>query len=168
MVLKLQRSKEFCISFHQTGLGIGKWKVIVTPAVCSQTMNKWSPVSDELLPILPPCPPAKRGGEHVWVHTWHSLQNILGNKKQEVALAGVAQWIECQPVNWKVTGSIPGQGTCLGCGPGPQLGCVRGSQLMFLSISPSFSLSLKISKNKIFEKEIFPPDHAIFNKTRNT
>ena len=38
------------------------------------------------------------------------------------ALAGVAQWIECQPANQRVTGSIPSQGTRLGCGPGPQLG----------------------------------------------
>ena len=35
------------------------------------------------------------------------------------ALAGVAQWIEHQPVNQKVTGSIPSQDTCLGFGPGP-------------------------------------------------
>ena len=35
-------------------------------------------------------------------------------------LAGVAQWIERGPVNQKVTGSIPTQGTCLGCRPGPQ------------------------------------------------
>ena len=37
-----------------------------------------------------------------------------------MALAGVAQWIELQPVNQRVTGSIPSQGTCLGCVPGPQ------------------------------------------------
>ena len=36
------------------------------------------------------------------------------------ALAGVAQWIECQPVNQRVTGLIPSQGTWSGCGPGPQ------------------------------------------------
>ena len=36
------------------------------------------------------------------------------------ALAGVAQWIECWPVNQKVAGLIPSQGTCLRCGPGPQ------------------------------------------------
>ena len=30
------------------------------------------------------------------------------------ALAGVAQWTECQPVNQKVIGLIPSQGTCLG------------------------------------------------------
>ena len=42
-------------------------------------------------------------------------------KMKNFALAGVAQWIECWPANRKVTGSIPGQGTCLGCGPGPWL-----------------------------------------------
>ena len=36
------------------------------------------------------------------------------------ALAGVAQWTERWPVNQRVTGLIPGQGTCLGCGPDPQ------------------------------------------------
>ena len=30
-------------------------------------------------------------------------------------LADVAQWIECRLVNQNATGSIPGQGTCLGC-----------------------------------------------------
>ena len=38
------------------------------------------------------------------------------------ALTDVAQWIEHRPVNQKVTGSIPSQGTCLGCGAGPQFG----------------------------------------------
>ena len=42
-----------------------------------------------------------------------------GRRKMDGALAGVAQWIECQPVNQKVAGSIPSQGTCLGCRPGP-------------------------------------------------
>ena len=32
----------------------------------------------------------------------------------------LAQGIERQPVNHSVTGSIPGEGTWLGCGPGPQ------------------------------------------------
>ena len=35
-------------------------------------------------------------------------------------LAGVAQWIEHQSVNQRVSRLIPSQGTCLGCGPGPQ------------------------------------------------
>ena len=38
--------------------------------------------------------------------------------------SGVAQWIECQPVNQRVAGSIPSQGTCLNCGPGPLVGGV--------------------------------------------
>ena len=37
-----------------------------------------------------------------------------------MALAGVAQWIECWPVNQKLFSSIPRQDTWLGCGPGPQ------------------------------------------------
>ena len=43
-----------------------------------------------------------------------------GVKEYKLALAGIAQWIECKPVNQSVTDSIPSQGTCLGCGPGPQ------------------------------------------------
>ena len=43
-------------------------------------------------------------------------------KNENTALAGVAQWIECGPVNQKVAGSLPDQGTGLGCRPGPQWG----------------------------------------------
>ena len=45
---------------------------------------------------------------------------LIDRKIIITALAGVAQWIECRPVNQRVAGSIPSQGTCLGCGPGPQ------------------------------------------------
>ena len=41
-------------------------------------------------------------------------------KNYMFALAGVAQWIERGPENQRVVRSIPSQGTCLGCGPGPQ------------------------------------------------
>ena len=41
-------------------------------------------------------------------------------KLYTVVLAGVAQWIEHWPGNHRIAGSIPSQGTCLGCGPGPQ------------------------------------------------
>ena len=37
-----------------------------------------------------------------------------------VALPGVAQQIEHQPANQRVTDSTPSQCTCLGCRPGPQ------------------------------------------------
>ena len=42
------------------------------------------------------------------------------------APAGVARRTRCRPVNRTVTGSTPSQGTCLGCGPGPQsVACKR-------------------------------------------
>ena len=51
------------------------------------------------------------------------------------ALADVAQWIEYEPENQRVAGSIPSQGTCLGCRPGPSVGRTRGNRtLMFLSL----------------------------------
>ena len=63
-------------------------------------------------------------------------------------MAGVAQWIEHGSVNQRVTNWIPSQGTCLGCGPGPQLGaCERQPHIdgsPFLS--PSLPLSLKVNK----------------------
>ena len=36
------------------------------------------------------------------------------------ALVGVAQWIEGWPVNQRVAGSIPSEGTCLDSSPGPK------------------------------------------------
>ena len=74
--------------------------------------------------------------------------------KQIWGLAVMAQWIECWPMNQGVAGSIPSQGTCLGCRPGPQWGaCERQPiTLMFLSflLLPFPSLSKLI--NKIFTK----------------
>ena len=49
----------------------------------------------------------------LFVHPLLEVYNSL-------ALAGVAQWIECWPVNQRVASSIPSQGICLDCGPGPQ------------------------------------------------
>ena len=71
------------------------------------------------------------------------LYNML-SKIFDLAQAGVAQWIERGPVNQRVTGSIPSWGTCLGCGPGPQLGAyerrphIGVSLPLFLSPFPSF------------------------------
>ena len=67
----------------------------------------------------------------------------LLSKKRWSGLAGVAQWIEYQPVNQRVIGSIPSQGTSLGCGPGPQWGaCERQPHIdtflpLFLPLFPS-------------------------------
>ena len=56
----------------------------------------------------------------------------------------MAQWIECRPVNQRVAGSVPSQGTCLGCGPSPQLGALERHIDVSLPLSPS----LLLSKNK--------------------
>ena len=72
-----------------------------------------------------------------------ALRNRRKQKSKFSALAGVAQWTECWPVNQGVTGSIPSQGTCLGCGPGPQWGVwkrqphIDVSHLLFLPPFPS-------------------------------
>ena len=50
--------------------------------------------------------------ECTWYH-WTVHLKIV-----KMALAGVAQWIECQPANQRVAGLIPSQSTCLGCGLG--------------------------------------------------
>ena len=53
---------------------------------------------------------------------WWGLPNVF-QPYQELharALAGVSQWTECWPVNQRVAGLIPSQGTFLGGGPGPQ------------------------------------------------
>ena len=52
-------------------------------------------------------------GKGVWKYIKH-IENLFS------ALAGVAQWIEHWPVKQKAAGSIPSEGTCLGCRPGPQ------------------------------------------------
>ena len=79
------------------------------------------------------------------------LQEIFSHQKwSDIPLASVAQWIRGWLVNQKITGSIPNQGTCLGCGPGPQVRVCR-RQLINVSLSPSLPLSLKI--HKIFFKK---------------
>ena len=69
------------------------------------------------------------------------------------ALAGVAQGTEQQPESQRVAGSIPSQGTCLGCGPGPQQGV--GKKQPHSDVSPlSFSLPSPLSlKIKSFFKK---------------
>ena len=64
-----------------------------------------------------------------WIATRERMKlddYVTPYKKVTQAPAGVAQWIECQPANQRVTGSIPSQGTCLSCGPGLRWGtCER-------------------------------------------
>ena len=64
------------------------------------------------------------------------------------ALAGVAQWTKRRPVNRKVAGSIPNQGTCLGCGPGPCLGAGERQPTGVFLAYQRFSLPSTFSENK--------------------
>ena len=68
-----------------------------------------------------------------------------------MALVDVAQWIECQSANPKVTGSIPTQGTCLGCEPDPQFGVCKRQPHIAVSIPPFLPPS-PISKSKSLHK----------------
>ena len=54
-------------------------------------------------------------------------------------------WLEYHPVDQKVMGLIPSQGTCLGCGFGPWLGRIwqATNRSFFLSPSPYLPLSLR-------------------------
>ena len=68
-------------------------------------------------------------------------------------LTSVAQLVGHHPAKQKVSGSIAGQGTCLGCRFSPRGAHAEGNPLMFLShinvpllLSPSVPLSLKINK----------------------
>ena len=58
------------------------------------------------------------------------------NIKMAIALAGVAQWIECQPVNQRVAALTPNLGHMPGLwARSPGRGCVRGNHtLMLLSL----------------------------------
>ena len=62
-------------------------------------------------------------------------------------LAGLAQWIEHQPANLKAAGSVPRQGACQDCGPGPRSGVYLSHMDVSLH-SLSFSLPFPVSKNK--------------------
>ena len=82
---------------------------------------------------------------HVRVQ-WRSKLILAGGlRKLLQSLASVAQWIEHQPANQKVAGSIPSQGTCLGCRPGPQL---RACERQLIHVSLPVSLLFLLSKNK--------------------
>ena len=61
---------------------------------------------------------------------------FIFKKRQSKGLAGVVQWLEHQPANKRVPGSIPSQGTCLGWGPGPQLGACKRQPHIDISLPP--------------------------------
>ena len=68
----------------------------------------------------------------------------------ERTLAGVGQWFEHRPVNQRVAGHIPSQGTCLGCGPGTQRGAYERQPHIELE-QPTFkSLFLFLAHSCLF------------------
>ena len=75
---------------------------------------------DERLPACicgeAPLSPLLQPGSQQKVHV-QSWPTTLPLESYHPALAGVAQWIECRPVNQSITSSIPSQVTCLGCRP---------------------------------------------------
>ena len=76
----------------------------------------------------------------------HGSQEDKNKNKYNVAWAWLVR-IESRPTNQSVTSSIPSQGTCRVVGQVPSRAHVRGNHtLMFLSLSPSFPLYLKINK----------------------
>ena len=75
---------------------------------------------------------------------------ILQRLEVPPALAGVAQWIKCWPVNQRVAGSILRQGTCLGCRPGPQVGvCERQPHT---NVSPLNGCKITSLENQSLER----------------
>ena len=92
----------------------------------------------------------------------HKAQTIRQNivkvdfiKMKKFALAAVSQWFESWPGNQRVSGSIPGQGTWLGCRPGPQCGARERQPHIDVSL-PLFLLpfpSLKVNKTFLKKKK---------------
>ena len=74
-------------------------------------------------------------------HIWLILYPL---KSSHLPLAGVAQWIEHWPANQRVAGSIPSQGTCLGCRPGLQW--VTQDRQPHIDVSLLLSLPSPLSK----------------------
>ena len=65
-----------------------------------------------------------------------SEKELISKIYKELALAGVAQWIECRTANQRVAGSIPNQGTSLDYRPGPQLGVHKRQPHIDVSLPP--------------------------------
>ena len=62
-------------------------------------------------------------------------------------------WLESCPINHKVAVSIPGQGTCVGCGFDPSQGAFKKQpidiSLLYQCFSPFLSPSLPLSLKSI-------------------
>ena len=91
--------------------------------------------------------------EHLFPQFYESLSLSTYRKLLKLALAGGAQWTECQPANWKVAGLNASQGMCLGRGQVPSWRHVKGNSRCLsctidVSLPLSFPYLLRISKIK--------------------
>ena len=75
-----------------------------------------------------------------WLPTYPHILNIFFILKVRTALAGVAQWVEHWPANWKFSDRFPVRARAQVVGQVPNWGCVRGNQSMFLFLSPTHPL----------------------------
>ena len=95
--------------------------------------------------------------EFIFLKLWdQAIRRVKCVKSGATLPAGVAQQIECLPAKQKVASSIPSQGACWGCGPGPQSGACKRQPTdrcisctsMFLSFSFSLIKKIKITLEK--------------------
>ena len=77
---------------------------------------------------------------------------VLLKKKKIKPSPGWWLWVEHQPADQSVAGSIPSQGTCLGCGLGPWWGTKRPPHIDADVSLPLFLPSSLSKKDKIFKK----------------
>ena len=61
---------------------------------------------------------------NVCLNKLYGFHPRVSSKRKHCALTGVAQLVGHHPAKYMFAGSIPSQGMGLGCGSGPQLGCV--------------------------------------------
>ena len=78
--------------------------------------------------------------------TYIVYRSLTSDQKTHIALAGVAQWIECCPDNQRVASSVPSLAHAWVVGQVPSKGHVRGNHTLIL-LSISFSLPSSLSKN---------------------
>ena len=72
-----------------------------------------------------------------------------------VALVGWLSWLEHHPVHQKIAGSIPGQGTDLGCGLNPLSGCIQEAAKPCFSFSSFLYKSINIFSDEDLKSALF-------------
>ena len=89
------------------------------------------------------------GGASVFsVCTMTTHVDLLSDGKKELgSLAGWLSWLEHRPIHQRAVGSVPSQGTYLGCGFNPWQGTYKRQLTGFSLTSMSVCLSVSLSKS---------------------